>query len=267
MKRVLLSGFLMLACTVAWGLTVEEAFEAGNQAYARGENVLDEVRSKASHEKEKLKEAAEKEFERALANYGACLEQAESAALHHNMGNAYFKLGQLGWSIYHFRRAQELDPATEEVRANLAFVRTTAGLEALPSNLYMKTLARRPAGFWVWLLAMGFWSGAALLVFPRMLGARGPVFPIVGTVILLFSLVPAWAVLQAGRAETAAIVLDNDTPLLVSPTGDSAVATYLQGGEPVELSRGKAHADHFFVTTSTGEQGWVVRPNLGRVRE
>ena len=52
---------------------------------------------------------------------------------------------------------------------------------------------------------------------PRMFGSSGPVLPIVGIVVLLFSLIPAWAVLQSGRAKASRSSL-NDTPLLVSPT-------------------------------------------------
>ncbi|MEK9986113.1 MAG: hypothetical protein VW879_15360, partial [Opitutae bacterium] len=135
------------------------------------------------------------------------------------------------------------------------------------SSLYEKTLARRSAGFWAFLFTIGFWVGAALLVFPRMFGSSGPALPIVGIVVLLFSLIPAWAVLQSGRAKALAIILDNDTPLLVSPTEGSATATFLQGGDSVQLNLKKTHSDHLFVATVRGEEGWVPKVALGRVRE
>ncbi len=267
MKHLAITCLFLVGCSSGWALTVGEAFEAGNQAYARGENTLSEARGQDAAMKATLQEAAQEEFGRALAHYKACLEQAESSSLHFNLGNTYFNLGQLGRSIYHFRRAQELDPASEEARANLIFVRSVAGLEAPTDSLYGKTLARRSPGFWAWLSAVGFWAGAALLVFPRMYGSRGPGLPIFGVVVLLFSLVPEWALLQAGNAKSLAIVLDNDTPLLVSPAGDSAATTYLQGGEAVELNLSREHTAHVFVTTTRGEEGWVARAELGRVRE
>ena len=115
---------------------------------------------------------------------------------------------------------------SEESRANLRFVQNVAGLEIPVSSLYEKTLARRSAGFLGILFTIGFWVGAALLVFPRMFGSSGPALPIIGIVVLLFQLIPAWAVLQSGRAKALAIILDNDTPLLVSPTEGSATATF-----------------------------------------
>ena len=267
MRRYFSQTLFFFLCSTALALTVEEAFEAGNQAYTRGENTLIEARNKGVDEKEPLLESAEKEFERALANFNSCLGQAESSALHFNMGNTYFKLGQLGRSIFHFRRSQELEPSSEESRANLRFVQNIAGLEIPASSLYEKTLARRSAGFWAFLFTIGFWVGAALLVFPRMFGSSGPVLPIVGIVVLLFSLIPAWAVLQSGRAKALAIILDNETPLLVSPTEGSATATFLQGGDSVQLNLKKTHSDHLFVATVRGEEGWVPKVALGRVRE
>ena len=263
---VLLASLIFNALPLC-GLTVEQAFEKGNQAYVRGENTLAESRKKSGPDKEFQMEAAEREFETALHSYQSCLEKAESAALHHNLGNTYYKLGQLGRSIYHFRRAQELDPASEEIRANLAFVRKASGFPKMETTLYDKTLGRRPAGFWIWMLALGFWSGVCLLVFPRMFGASGPVLPIVGGVVFLFSLVPVWAVLQAGKAESHAIILESDTPLLVSPVEGSAASARLEGGESVMLTLGKDQSGHSFVSTSAGDEGWVHTKNLGRIRD
>ena len=260
-------GVWLVALLPLYGLTVEKAFEQGNQAYVRGENALKDARKKSGPDKEFQIEVAEREFEDALGSFQSCLEKAESAALHYNLGNSFFKLGLTGHAIYHFRRAQELDPASEEIRANLAFVRKAAGFSELQSSLYDKTLGRRPVDFWMWMLAGGFWFGVALLVFPRMYGLEGVVIPIVGCVVLLFSLVPLWAVLQAGKFRDQAIVLDADTALLVSPTEDSAAAAFLQAGEAVTIQPTKKQPNHFFVSSDDGEEGWVFRKHLGRIRE
>ncbi|MBT6957208.1 MAG: tetratricopeptide repeat protein [Opitutae bacterium] len=260
-------GFFFLALLPLYGLTVEEAFEKGNQAYVRGENALNDARKKSGPDKEFQIETAEREFQEALGSFQSCLEKAESAALHYNLGNSFFKLGLAGHAIYHFRRAQELDPSSEEIRANLAFVRKAAGFPELQASLYDKTLGRRPVDFWMWMLAGGFWLGVTLLVFPRMYGLGGAVIPIVGCAVLLFSFVPLWAVLQAGKFRNQAIVLDADTALLVSPTEDSAAAAFLQSGEAVTIQPAKKQPHHFFVSSDDGEEGWVFSKHLGRIRE
>jgi len=43
------------------------------------------------------------------------------AAVFYNLGNAYFKQGQVGRAILNYRRAQQLAPRDVDVRANLAF--------------------------------------------------------------------------------------------------------------------------------------------------
>ena len=42
-------GVWLLALLPLYGLTVEEAFEKGNQAYVRGENALKDARKKSGH--------------------------------------------------------------------------------------------------------------------------------------------------------------------------------------------------------------------------
>lgn len=46
-----------------------------------------------------------------------------SAAIEYNLGNAYYRLGDLGRAIVHYRRAQQLDPADARIAANLRYAR------------------------------------------------------------------------------------------------------------------------------------------------
>ena len=47
----------------------------------------------------------------------------QDSALFYNLGNAYFKQGDLGRSILNYRRAQYLDPRDSDIAANLAITR------------------------------------------------------------------------------------------------------------------------------------------------
>src|SRR5258705_237395 len=49
-----------------------------------------------------------------------------SAAVYFNLGNAWFKSGQLGRAIAAYRRAESLTPRDPDVRANLQFARNQA---------------------------------------------------------------------------------------------------------------------------------------------
>jgi len=68
---------------------------------------------------------AEGKFADAAAAYEKILQTGgQSAPLWFNRGNAEFKAGHLGQAIAAYRRAELLAPRDQELRANLAFVRT-----------------------------------------------------------------------------------------------------------------------------------------------
>ncbi len=63
------------------------------------------------------------DFGGAAERYAAVLEGGyESAALYYNLGNAHFRLGDVARAVLNYERAARLDPADEDVRANLALV-------------------------------------------------------------------------------------------------------------------------------------------------
>ena len=65
------------------------------------------------------------QFEEAAAGYEAILEAGLSNSdLYYNLGNAYFKQGDLGRAILNYRRAQRLDPRDGDITANLNVART-----------------------------------------------------------------------------------------------------------------------------------------------
>lgn len=74
-------------------------------------------------------------FQDALAAYEGVLEAGfESPDLYYNLGNAYFKLGDLGGSILNFERALSLSPRDADARANLELAKslTADEIEPLP---------------------------------------------------------------------------------------------------------------------------------------
>ena len=45
-----------------------------------------------------------------------------SATLYYNLGNAYYRMGNLGKAIVNYERSLRLDPTNQDARENLAFV-------------------------------------------------------------------------------------------------------------------------------------------------
>jgi len=65
------------------------------------------------------------EYEEAVEGYRQ-LERAGAvdADLYYNLGNAYYKMGALGYAVLYYERARELRPRDEDVRKNLSLVQS-----------------------------------------------------------------------------------------------------------------------------------------------
>jgi TPR repeat protein len=125
--------------------------------------------------------AANRLFE--AGNYGEAIQVyeqlssqgVEDSVLFYNLGNAYYRNGDLGRAILNFRRAAELDPRDPDIRANLALASAQANdpfHEAAPGPLNSLANVTRT---WLTLnetaiLALGLWflAGFGLLIIWRM---------------------------------------------------------------------------------------------------
>jgi len=61
-------------------------------------------------------------YQEAIDSYEDILQSGQqSAEVYFNLGNAYYKLNQVGPAIYHFEKALQLDPSDKELKNNLKF--------------------------------------------------------------------------------------------------------------------------------------------------
>ena len=68
----------------------------------------------------------EGKFAEAAAAYESLVQSRQvSAALYFNLGNAWFKSGQIGRAIAAYRQAEQMTPRDPDLRANLQFARET----------------------------------------------------------------------------------------------------------------------------------------------
>lgn len=108
-KNILL--LLTLASSIMFAQSVEMLFEQGNSNYQN------------------------EEWESAIDSYSRILNQGyESEALYFNLGNAYFKIGNLGEAILNYERALKLEPGDEDIQFNLklANARTVDNIKEVP---------------------------------------------------------------------------------------------------------------------------------------
>jgi len=88
----------------------------------------------------------DKEYDKALEIYTGLTESGyESASLYFNIGNCYFKQGELGYAILYYLRAKRLDPNDDDINANLDFARQfmptrLEGIEFNPVTQFFGTI-------------------------------------------------------------------------------------------------------------------------------
>ena len=210
----------------------------------------------------------EGDFEDALASYRRLVEAGfESGEVYYNIGNAYFKLGDLARSILYYERARRLLPANEDVQANLELARslTVDEIEPLPRfwlfaamewwvDLLPRTLliAMVAASYLVGtgvVLLLILKRGAPVAVWDRRIALAS------GCVFLIFGLNLVVRESEVGRAQEA-VVLQTQVDVLSAPLDDETLTIFtVHEGTKVRIDR--LSEEWAEVALEDGRVGWV----------
>ena len=192
-----------------------------------------------------------------------------SSTVYYNLGNAWFKAGQLGRSVAAYRRAQELSPRDPNILFNLDFARRqVAGSSAPPPNLWQRLPGRLTLNEWAVLAAIAFWLCFALLVLREWKPAwRRPLRSYTIAAASLATLVVAMlaiAVYQSGAVREA-VVVAQEAIVRYGPLEDSRVHFQLRNGAEVEIvgrkQNGAAEA-WLQVRDGSNRIGWLKRDQV-----
>lgn len=189
---------------------------------------------------------------------------AHSAAVHFNLGNAYFKTGDTGRAIHHFSKAQVLAPGDPDIARNLRFVRDFKQVPEPARPWWQVWALQLHVDNWFWLASGSFWLLAfALVIFPLWRGLRslrwvGAAIGSVGLVTALLGL--------AGYHFMAndIIILPKEIELRAAPTTASPGSDIAQAGERATIIEDRG--EYLLVALATGERsGWLKRGEVGRI--
>jgi tetratricopeptide (TPR) repeat protein len=121
-RRLVICGLLVIASFQVSHGSPQELFTEGNQYFEA------------------------RKYDSAIITYAELLAGgSESAPAYFNLGNAYFRSGDIGHAILYYLRAQRLDPADDDITANLEFARryTSIQMEGVrlnPVSSFFETL-------------------------------------------------------------------------------------------------------------------------------
>jgi tetratricopeptide (TPR) repeat protein len=229
---------------IAIALTPAESFNQGNQDYSRND------------------------YPAAIAAYALALKDAPNPAVHYNVGNAYFKSGQIGRSVIEYQRARFLAPRDNDIQTNLRFVRSyridkNLTLPSPFTDLIDKAfhwLSLREAALFA---AIGFGLGALLL--SLFIVFRKPLLLIAGILALipfLYGAVTA-AVWQAYRSSLPAVVVVPEANARSGPGEDSKDIVLIHDGTEIVIR--EVRGDWLLVQLPGGAGGWVKREAVERI--
>lgn len=114
-------------------------------------------------------------YQQAIVEYETALkESGPSAALHYNLGFAYYRIDQLGKALFHFRYAHRLNPRDADTKFNLEYARKSSSdsVDGEGSFSWKEFFAAFPLSkkesAYALSVAFFFWGvSAAILVFWR----------------------------------------------------------------------------------------------------
>jgi len=219
---------------------------------------------------------SDKKFKDAITKYEAVIAKGlRSDELYFNLGNAYYKTNQAGKAIHNFELALLTNPGNKDARYNLeiANAKLKDEIAILPTffltNWWRSLRGLLSSTFWSILCLLGLWlfvAGVAgwLLYTDRGKKKRAFLGAVagLGLSVLLFTLAyQRWAEeLDTGYA----IIVEPVRPLHSAPDAESAEILTLHEGTKVELLGELSEWDK--IRLVNGEQGWLPKASLGRIK-
>ncbi len=206
----------------------------------------------------------EGQYQGAASEYEALAATGvQSAPLYFNLGNAYFKAGQLGQAILNYERARRLDPADPDVRANLSFALASTGAQGCDAapvwqRLLFPLAQRMP----LWRL-VGLTSAAYSLAFLgfaafRLVRSRPRWLRSVSAALAVLALIGGTSLAAQLWQHTAArgvIAAEGNTPVRFEPSDTGTVHYTLQQGSLVRVL--ESRTGWLLVARCDGRKGWV----------
>lgn len=213
------------------------------------------------------------EFKEAAKIYeDLSVKSPETGVLFYNLGNTYYRLGDLGLSILSYERARALDPRNSDIKTNLAYVKNSLEYQVEDKrNWYLRALEQtlrflttKEAGLiasFAMLLFLVSWA-FALYVRPGL--PWGPIRKILLVTALLalgFFSAKHFQIQKFGDA----IVMVKSAEVRYAPSKSDQVAFKL--GEGLKVYVREQRDDWSRIYVASGETGWIQNDKISKVNQ
>ena len=180
-----------------------------------------------------------------------------------NLGLAEWQRGHAGSAILAWERARWIDQSNKSAQENLDFARQVTQLEA-PELNWFETLSTwlTPAA-WLWLAGASLWLAVGMILLPavarRQKAGWHQSLAACGLCIFLFSVAANWGIVSRTNL---GFVLENNAPLLLTPTRNGEIISTLTPGESAREIR---KLGDFYLIRTESQTGWIKREQFGLV--
>jgi len=238
-RAVLALAFLFVLTISGLAADVSGAFDSANRLYEQGK------------------------FTDAAAAYKKMIDGGTvSSAVYFNLGNAYFKSGQLGQAIAALRDAENLAPRDPDVRANLQFIRTRVQAPTGSTASWRQWLTTLTLNEWAILSAVIVWLWLGLWILiqfrPQLKQSLRAVLWCGGVAIFVCGgcTYAAWS----SDSTKTAIVIAKDATLHNGPLEEAPTAATVHDG--AELPVLDTKNDWLQVRADSQHVGWIKREQV-----
>jgi len=236
--------YFLIACTVVSNVLANTAlFDEGNKFYEQ------------------------KQYDKSIESYKKILDlKIESAELYFNLGNAYFKNGDLGHAILYYMKAKRLAPADQAIRHNLEFAQRFSslqmeGVELNPVTSFLATLVDTyTLTFLAWTASFFFVLFVIVLIIRFGIGINRSVVRVAMVFSLLFVMISSGFTTFKYRYEylTRRAVIIAEQPAVY--TGASELSDIeLEGAPGLIVEVISESADFYNVLFENKRRGWIKK--------
>lgn len=211
-------------------------------------------------------------YQEAITQWKQILESgSHSAALYFNLGNAYYKLNQIGPSIYYYEKALQLAPNDRDIKNNLTFAQNARVdvIEPLPQTFFAKwdqSISKLMSfDSWAWVAVVSFFLFAFFFLrYYFVAETRRKRLFFVGSLVILF--VGITAVAMAFKTYhkytdiREAVIFAEATDVKNGPRMSDETVFQLHEGTKVQIL--SEEDDWYRIMLADGKDGWMPITDL-----
>lgn len=212
------------------------------------------------------------QYDKAVQAYNKVLNEGyESAELYYNLGNAFYRKGNLGYAILNYERALKLSPGDEDILHNLALAnsKTIDRINTMPAfflfQWWESFLAQLTFSGWIYLSYVFYIILLGLIIF--YVFTRRPDYQRIAffsgiAVVFLLAVTISISMIKYNREFNIrnGVVVQQSATAKLSPDPDSKDAFVIHEGLKVKV---EDKVDNYFrIRLQDGKLGWLPQNDI-----